>query len=237
MTAMQGIGTPPRKPFTWSFSKLKNFETCGVKHNEVDNLKNWSEPKEPGGPLDWGDRVHAALAAACQGKAALPVEMVDYQIWVDRVLAGPGQLLVEQKYAIKRDFQPCPYFGKAVWMRGIADVVRIDGPVALALDWKTGAIKADSVQLGLVAQCIFSHFPGVQRVRSEFVWLAEACTTPEVFTRQELADMWNNGLLDRVAQLEQAYNSNYYSMKPSGLCVKWCPVKSCQFHGKGNLRK
>src|SRR5258708_567868 len=158
---------PKKKGYAWSYSKLKNFETCPKRHYEIDIAKSYVEEQEPGGPLDWGDRVHKALAKACTGAAALPPEMKDYQHWVDRVRAGPGTLLVEQKYAITRAFEKATYFAPDVWYRGIGDVVRLDGPVALVLDWKTGKILVDSVQLMLMAQCIFSHYPEVKMVRSE----------------------------------------------------------------------
>lgn len=218
------------KPFTWSFSRLKNFETCPKKHYEVDIQKNFSEGESE--QLKWGNQVHAAMAAALQG-APLPPEMASYQKWIDVVLAGPGKLLVEQKYAITRDFQPTAYFAPNVWYRGIGDVVRIDGPVGLVLDWKTGAIKIDSVQLMLMAQCIFTHYPQLQRVRSEYVWLQEDASTPEVYSREDLADGWI-GLMDRVSTLEDAAKTLSYPPKPSGLCKKWCPVKSCPYWGKGN---
>jgi hypothetical protein len=220
------------KQFAWSFSKLKNFETCPKRHYEIDIAKTYAEAMEPGGALDWGNQVHKALALACDGKAPLPPEMADYQKWVDKVRAGPGDLYVEQKYAITKDFQKTSWFGHNAWYRGIGDVVRVAGPVALIMDWKTGKILVDSVQLMLMAQCIFSHFPQVKKVRSEYVWLKEDCSTPELFDRQDVADAWV-GVLDRVVNLENAAKSQNYPPKPGKLCRKWCPVMSCPYHGKG----
>lgn len=228
-------GPPPKlKEWSWSYSKLKNFEQCPKRMYEVDLSKNYIEPVEPGGPLDWGNRVHDSFAKALTGKAPLPEEMtaLGYQQWVDRVLAGPGRLLVEQKYAITRAFKQTAYFAHDVWYRGIGDVVRIDRDLALVLDWKTGKILEDSVQLMLMAQCIFSHFPEVKYVRSEFVWLKEDCTSPELFTRQEVAEQWV-GLMDRVNGMEQAAKEMNYPPKPGHLCKSYCPVSSCPFHKKG----
>lgn len=219
------------KEFAWSFSKLKNFETCPLRHEQVDLKKTFTEKQDPDGPLAWGNRVHTSMADALGKNVPLPAEMVDYQKWIDRVRAGPGQLLIEQKYAITREFKPTQYFAPNVWYRGIGDVVRIDEPVALILDWKTGKIKVDSVQLILMAQCIFSHFPSVQKVRSEFVWLAEDCSTPEHYTRQGVAAEWP-GLLTRVEALEHAYNTKIYLPTPSRLCRQYCPVTTCAHHGK-----
>ena len=43
------------------------------------------------------------------------------------------------------------------WYRGIADVLKIAGSVALAVDWKTGKVIDDAPQLALLAACIFAH--------------------------------------------------------------------------------
>jgi hypothetical protein len=223
------------KEWAWSYSKLKNYETCPKRHYEVDIAKTYVEEAtdDPDSALNWGNRVHDTLAGVLTGKvSALPPEMRSYQRWVDVVLAGPGQLLVEQKYAITRQFAPTQYFAKDVWYRGIGDVVRINGPVALVIDWKTGKILEDSVQLMLMAQCLFSHYPQLKRVRSEFVWLKEDCTTPEVYDRQEVANNWV-GLMDRVNMLELASKTMNYPPKPGRLCRNYCPVQSCPFYKKG----
>lgn len=231
---IEGHGSPtrPGKDWSWSYSKLKNFEVCPKRMYEVDLSKNYVEKAEPGGALDRGNRVHDVLAKSLGKSEPLPAEMAQFQVWVDRVRRGSGDLLVEQKFAITRAFQKTTYFANDVWYRGIGDVVRIDRDLALVLDWKTGKILEDSVQLMLMAQCIFSHYPMVQHVRSEFVWLKYDCTTPELFSRQEVADQWV-GLMDRVNGMEQAAQQMNYPPKPGRLCRNYCPVTSCPFHGKG----
>lgn len=233
MAKVEGLGKPSQKQYAWSYSKLKNFETCAYRHYRIDVLPK-NDPQKvvepPGEALTWGNSVHEALAKACIG-APLPETMKQFQPWVDRIKEGPGQLFVEQKYAITRDFQPTTYFANDVWYRGIGDIVRVDGPAALVVDWKTGKVLDDSVQLMLMAQCIFSHFPEVVKVRSEFIWLKDDCTSPEVFTRQEVAEQWTY-LLDRVKQLEIAHLTQTYPKMPNGLCRSWCPVTDCEHNGR-----
>lgn len=224
---------PRGKEWSWSYSKLKNYEVCPKRMYEVDIAKTYVEAQDPNGPLAWGNRVHDALAGALGKDVPLSPEMAQYQCWVDRVRAGPGTLLVEQKYAITRDFQATTYFAPDVWYRGIGDIVRLDNDIALILDWKTGKILEDSVQLMLMSQCLFSHFPNLKYVRSEFVWLKDDCTTPELFSRQEVADQWV-GLLDRVNAMETASKMMNYPPKPGRLCKSYCPVESCPFYKKGS---
>jgi hypothetical protein len=230
---IEGIGSRGgAKEWSWSYSKLKNFETCPKKHYEVDIAKSFAEEAQEGGALEYGNRVHDVFKNVLKNGAALPPDLINLQQWVNRVQAGPGELLVEQKYAITRQFQKTGYFAPDVWYRGIGDVVRIDRDLALILDWKTGKILDDSVQLMLMAQCLFSHYDQLKYVRSEFVWLKEDCTTPELFTRQEVANQWS-GLLERVHALETASRTLTYPPKPSGLCKRHCPVASCPFYRKG----
>ena len=232
---IEGLGRAQQKAikeWSWSYSKLKNYDVCPKRMYEVDIAKNYVEEVKPDGPLDWGNRVHAAFKAALLGTAALAPEFVDLQPWVDRVLAGPGELLVEQKYAINRAFQKTGYFANDVWYRGIGDVVRIDRDIALVVDWKTGKVLEDPVQLMLMAQCLFSFYEDLKYVRSEFVWLKHDCTTPELFTRKEVAEQWRE-LLPRVNLMEQAAKDMNYPPKPNNFCKRNCPVRSCPFHGKG----
>src|SRR5580692_11029267 len=125
------------KSWAWSYSKYKNYDTCPKRHYEVDLAHNFTESSEQ---LTWGNEVHSALAKACLGKAALPDSMKDYQRWVDVMKdepGRPGKLYVEQKLAITEDFQPTAWFANNVWFRGVCDVMRVNGPVAVAWDWKT----------------------------------------------------------------------------------------------------
>lgn len=219
------------KEWAWSYSKKKNYDTCPKRHYEVDIQKNFTEESEQ---LKWGNEVHAALANACKGIAPLPDTMRQYQRFVSEMQdepGKPGKLLVEQKYAITRDFQPTSYFAGNVWYRGICDALRIQGPVARARDWKTGKVKHDSIQLMLMASCIFIHHPQVQRILTEFVWLQDDCMTPDIFSRDTFRNEWVS-LIPEINAMEAASKSLTYPPKPGKLCYKWCPVTSCPYHGK-----
>lgn len=217
------------KAFSWSFSKLKNDEVCPKRHYEIDLAKNYSDGDNS--QMLWGNKVHDEFKKALTGDGVLPVQMKDWQHWVDRLRTGPGELMVEQKYALTRDFQPTEYFSPRVWYRGIADAVKLYGSVALAVDWKTGKIKEDYVQLMLMAQCIFAFHPEVKKIKTIFAWLAEDCETTETYTRLDVANAWV-GLLPRVEAYEDQVKNQSFPPKPGKLCFKYCPVQSCPYHGK-----
>ncbi|MGE0677825.1 PD-(D/E)XK nuclease family protein [Pseudolabrys sp.] len=225
------MNAPYQKPFAWSYSKLKNFETCPKRHYEIDLAKNFQE--EESDTLKWGNEVHKHLAARCGWKRVpLPETMKPFEKWCERVTAGAGDIEVEQKLAITRDYGPCGYFDRTAWFRGIGDVIKRCEDVALILDWKTGKVLDDSVQLALMAQCVFAHYPDIKKVRSEFIWLKyEDTSTGETFSREDMPNLWKY-IWHRVESLENAYKTTTYPAKPGSLCKKWCPVTSCPHHGK-----
>lgn len=219
--------------FSFSYSKMKNYDTCPRKHNEVDNLKRF---KDTGEKMAWGNEVHAALATACRTFKPLPETMKKWDKWVQLYADPglPGRVLVEQQYAIKKDFTPTYYKDwDGAWYRAIVDFLRIDGPVARAVDWKTGKMLHDSRQLMLNSQTIFAHHPEVRRIYTEFVWLNDEydTVTPEVFDRSTIIREWPP-VLEKVKIMEDAKRLNNYPTNRSGLCYRHCPVTTCPFHGK-----
>jgi len=232
------------KPFTWSYSRLKNFEVCPKKHWHVDIQKDFKE--EEGEQLTFGNKAHDALAKRISKGTPIPAGFGESFIevcegWVSRIITQQGNpgvdIYVEQKLAITRDFMRTGYFDKDVWFRGVGDVIKLmdvgnDQCVALIADWKTGKIVEDSVQLALMAQCVFAHYPKVIRVRSEFIWLKDDANTSQTLSREDMPELWN-GLWPRLEQLEHAHKTSTYPAKPGRLCRKWCPVTACAHHGGG----
>lgn len=218
------------KPFTWSYSRLKNFETCPKRYYNIDVEKKFKE--EESEQLAYGDQLHKAMAERLTGaKTPLPEPFKKFEKWAERTLKGPGTILVEQQMAITESLtKASSWFGDDVWFRGVGDVVKINGPVCLAIDWKTGKILEDGVQLALLAQCIFAHHPEVQAIRTEFVWLKEDATTRADFRRGDMAAVWA-GLLPRVTTLKNAHEAMDFPPNPSGLCRKYCVVTTCPHHG------
>lgn len=231
--------------FSWSFSKLQSSETCPRRYNEVDRLKHYKD--EDRTALDWGDEVHKAFAQAFLNDTPPPSTMTPWQHWIDEIKELPGQIIIEAKWALDRQFNKCPWSAPIAWYRGKADLTRIDGPIADGVDWKTGRIKEDDTQLLLMALLVFAHFPKVKRCRQRFVWLKEDCATERTFNRRDISTEWL-GILQRVKTLEDMEAAaqpieppnadGIYKLdpafvpKPGRLCREWCPVTGCEFHGK-----
>ena len=220
---------PAVKPFSWSYSKLKNYENCPFKYLKVDVQKQFKEETDQ---LDYGNKVHDCLKIALTTGKPLPSEFDVWQHWVDGIRALPGDLMVEQKYAITREFAPCEYFGPKVWYRGIADAVKIDQTRVGIFDWKTGKIKHDPIQLMLSTACVFAFHPEIQKARTTFIWLTENVVSSEDFTRADIHNAWP-AILERVKELEDATTRQIFNPKPGGLCKNYCPVSICEFYKKG----
>lgn len=226
------------KSFSWSFSRLKAFEDCPRRYHETQVKKDedgrplW--PEEPSAILKYGDDVHRAMAVALMSSAPLPTKFKIFQHWIDKVTRTPGELLVEDecRWAVTRDMVPTAWFAKDVWLRCIADAVKLDGEVALVVDWKAGkSLNGDPVQLMLTSLMMFLQFPKLELVRSDFIWLQENSQTTQVLYRHECAAQWAN-ILPRVKRLENATKNDLFPPQPNRFCRNWCPVRSCEYHGK-----
>lgn len=184
--------------------------------------------------LEHGDAVHKAMAEALRTNTPLPTKYHVYQHWIDKVARTKGELLVEDdcQWAITREMAPTPWFAKNVWMRCIADAIKLDDDVALVVDWKTGkSANGDPVQLIMTSLMLFCHFPKLQCVRSDFIWLQEDSQSTQVVHRNEASAHWGE-LLPRVVRLESAVIKQNFPAMPGRFCRRWCPVKSCEYWGK-----
>lgn len=223
--------TSTEKPFSWSYSKLKNFNTCPRRYHDIDVAKLYKEDFT-GEHLAWGKQVHTAFEERIGKGKAFPVGMENFEDAALRLLAVPGKIMVEQQLAIRSDLSKCDWFAKDVWFRSIADYLAINGPVALAIDYKTGKIIEDSVQLALMAECVFSHYPEVMAVRTEFWWLKDDAATKMNYYRTGRKDTWAK-VLPEVSTLQEAHKTMNFPPKQSGLCRRFCIVKGCPNYGGG----
>ena len=220
------------KPFSFSYSKLKNVRACPKKYLHVDVLKDVKEDESE--ILTWGNLVHKAFADRLGKNKPLPIGMTQYESMLTKVEQLPGKMVVEQKYALREnDLTGCEYFARDAWFRIIADVVVFNDNKALAIDWKLGKIIEDSMQLALVAAAIFGHYPDLKSVTTSFFWLKDEANTRQDFTRADMPAVWA-AILPEVKQLKSMHDTMTFPAKPGGLCSKWCPVLSCEHNGSYN---
>lgn len=228
------------QPLPWSHSSLVGFETCARQYEEIKVLRNFQDQKNSASL--WGDEFHIAaekyIAAKVAGDSGavewtLPPNMSQYAEYLDGYVRRPGRTLVEQEYGLDRDLKPCAFIGPDVWMRGIIDVLTIDGPVAHVDDHKTGKNrKKDMQQLIIFALLTFYHHPEVMGCHCTFHWLQLGAKDTETFHRHDIPEMWNT-LLPKLAKYRDAFHRGIFPPKPSGLCKKHCAVETCEYYGRG----
>ncbi len=218
--------------YAWSYSALRNFETCPRRYYNYNVAKHVKEPEGP--QLLEGKRLHEVFEARIKQAAPLPLGYGQYEGMLARFVGAAGVTYAEQKLAITSSFQPSAYFGKQVWFRTQVDAakVRPDG-VATIIDWKTGRPSMDMTQLQLMSAAMFIHQPAVMRVKAALVFLNHETAERAEFTREDQAEIWGE-ILPRVRAVEKARQTQEYPPIPSGLCKKYCAVTSCPYHGRGS---
>jgi hypothetical protein len=217
------------KPVAWSYSALTAFENCPKAFYHTRVAKDVKDP--PGETAMWGQRVHKDLELRLKNKTPLPEHLEKFEPLCAKIEASPGRVFAETKYCLNASLKPTEYFAKDAWVRAVIDVGVVNEPNAINLDWKTGKIKHDSLQLQLSAAIMMAAEPKVEKVSTGFVWLKDNKVVKETYTRAQVPAIWQE-FLPRVRRLEIAHEQNKWEARPSGLCKSFCAVTSCTHNGR-----
>lgn len=221
------------KVLPWSYSSLTAFETCPFRYQQERILK--VIPKVVYKEADEGVKRHAAIEHYLKGEA--PLEDTKLRELVDSTLQhlNPTCFKYEHKLAITKDRQPCEWDDSDAYYRGILDVMYVDPAWknGAIYDWKNGKVNEYSEQLKANALLVMAHYPHVETVHTEYVWMRFNKTTPAKVFRDFSEPIWVK-FVKRVDKLEDALDKDKWPKKTSGLCKKYCPVKSCEFNGEFN---
>lgn len=220
----------------WSYSSIKTFEQCPKKYFHLKVAKDIKD--EPGEAADYGTAVHLAAEEYIRDGKPIPDKFAYIRPIVERLAALPGEKHAELKLGVRKvpgTYEPCDFFAKDVWWRGIADLLVIDGHRAWCVDYKTGksARYADPKQLDLLAGAVFTHFPEVMTVKSSLIYVVSKELVPKrhvVTERSQYLSVFDA----QLENLETAMDNGVWNAKSGPLCG-WCPVKSCE-HWKPRRR-
>lgn len=150
------------KIIPWSFSTWSAYQTCPRQFYELRYAKNFTEPKSE--KIIWGEEVHKALEDKAKEGTPVPKSMQHMEPIVQRILDAPGENHAELELACDANLRPTGFWDEATWVRGKGDLIKVNGTKAAAFDWKTGKIKANSLQLDLMAVLTFARFPQVENL-------------------------------------------------------------------------
>jgi hypothetical protein len=221
--------------YTWSYSSISLFQQCPRKYYRLRVSKDIVEPPSP--HLDYGKEVHKAAEDYISIGKPIPEKYAFIKPHLDQLIEIPGYKYCEHQMGLTAEFEPCGFFDKEVWFRGVADLLIINGKNARVIDYKTGKSSqyADVKQLELLALLVFKHFPEVERVKGGLVFLVAKDFVRADFDAYGQQVTWQKWIPE-IHRLEQSYQNEVWNAKPNFTCRKHCPVTDCEHNGKGEYR-
>jgi RecB family exonuclease len=137
----------------------------------------------------------------------------------------------EYRMALTINRQPCTFGAKDYWVRGIADLMVVDGDQGYIVDYKTGSNKyPDPKQLQLMALMGFAFFPEVTHFKAGLLFVAHNDFVTSEYQREKIDKYWDD-FAPQLKRLQLSYENGVWQENPTPLCG-WCPVSDCT-HYKG----
>ena len=218
---------------SWSFSRLKNFETCPKQFYHVSVLKE--HPVVETDAMLYGTAMHKAAEDYIGSDVPIPPQFDYVKDALDELKEIRGVKLCEQKLGLTEDLKPCGFFDKNVWFRGIVDLVIVDvlAERAWIVDYKTGKSTryADKGQLELMALSVFKKFPEIKYIDASLLFVVAEELIEESYHVDNSFAMWAKWLR-RYGKMRDAYTNDVWNPRPSGLCRHHCPVVECSHNGR-----
>lgn len=215
----------------WSYSSIKTFDQCPKKYY---HLKVAKDVKDTAGPeADYGTQAHEAAEHYIKHGTPIPGKFKIMRPVVETLAKFPGEKHTELKLGVRKTdagYEPCGFFDKDVWWRGIVDLLITNGKTAHVVDYKTGknAKYADMKQLDLMAGAVFVHYPEITKVKSGLAFVVSNEFPKKTHTREHI-DTYFSVFDNQLEQLEDAMDSGMWNAKTSPLCG-WCPVIACEHY-------
>ncbi len=217
--------------YTWSYSSLDLFNQCPHKYYRLKVKKDIKEPLSD--HLVYGLDVHKAAEDFIGKGTPIPEKYKFIEPSLLKLKAYEGEKLCEYRMGLTKNLEPCKFFDKSVWWRGVADLIILNGDSAKIVDYKTGKSSkhADTKQLEILSLAVFKHFPQVKRVKGGLLFVVANDFVKGDFDAGQTDVYWQRWLTN-TAQLEKAFEVNVWNPRPNFTCKKWCPVKDCTHNGR-----
>ena len=219
--------------YTWSYSSLDLFKQCPHKYYRLRVLKDIVEPESEA--MRYGKEVHLAAEEFIRDGKPTPEKFAFMRELLEPVSKYTGQHLCEHRLGLTQGLEPCEFFSKDVWWRGIADLIILDREKqeARVIDYKTGSSSkyADTKQLKLLAGAVFTHYPEIRVIKAGLLFVVS-----KDFIKEEYDCHFRLAYFEQfrplVQQLEDCHNNGVWNPKRNFSCKAWCPVLSCAHNGK-----
>lgn len=214
----------------WSYSSLNLFQQCPKKYYHLRIARDAFDPPSP--QIRYGLEVHKAAEDYVRDGVPLSPALGYMQEALDRLRVLPGEIMCEQKLGLTKELEPCKFYDKNVWWRGIADLLVVDGDTAKVLDYKSGKSRyADTKQLEILSLAVFKHHPEVQTIKAALLFVVDTGLVKAQYKREESETRWKRWL-EEATRLEAAHAENVWNPRQNFTCRRWCPVTNCKFNGR-----
>ena len=219
---------------TWSFSSIKTFDQCPKKYYHLKVAKDYKEDFDTQ-PILYGNEFHKAAEEYIGQAVTLDPRFEFARPVLDKLNNMKGEKLCEYRMGLTADLEPCGFFDKDVWWRGVSDltILNRETGVAKVIDYKTGksAKYAEKGQLELMALATFKHFPEIKVVKGGLLFVVCNAFIKDTYTIENEATLWQKWL-GEYGKMEQAYEVDTWNPRPSGLCRAHCIVLECPHNGR-----
>ena len=211
--------------FTWSYSSLKQYQNCPKQYQEIRVLKNYIVKQNEA--MMYGKEVHSALEDYVKDGKKLAKNYQRFKPMVDKLISIPGDKYPELEMALTYNKTPCDFNSEDRWVRGIADLVIVDGTHAWIIDYKTGSNKyPDPKQLRLMSLMVFTYYPDVLKIKAGLLFIMKNSFVSEEYFRKDMDKSWAM-FSQPLKRLENSYDTDVWEANPTPLC-SWCSVNSCE---------
>jgi len=211
----------------WSYSSLKDYLNCPKQYYHLKVAKDYI--KKPTEQMFYGNAVHKAAEDYVRDGTPLAKNYEQFKTALDALLTIEGTRYPEYKMALDWDRNPCDFDDDKRWVRGIVDLLIVDGEFAYIVDYKTGNNKyPDPKQLKLMALMTYAHFPTVDKIKAGLLFITRNSFVQEAYVRNDIGKLWSE-FTPSLERLKLAYENSIWPPTPNGLCG-WCPVSSCKFY-------
>lgn len=215
----------------WSYSSIGLFDQCPKKYYHIRVVKDIKESKTDA--ILYGEMVHKAAEDYIKDGVPIPPKFSQFEGAIKPFKDMPGEKFCEHKMGLTEVGEPCGFFDDNVWLRGIADLIIINGDKARIVDYKTGKTSkyADSKQLDLMALCTFAHFPEIERISAGLLFLVANDLVKRKYQREDFLGIMREWT-EKYSWLARTYQEDVWNPKPNFTCKSYCPVKSCPHNGR-----
>lgn len=215
----------------WSFSGLMTYEACAYRFKLKFIDKMPEPPREPGNPLERGNRIHKSLEDFVTGATDIltnePKAIAPFQPALERLrlLYQHGMVSVEQDWVFNDAYEEIDKWDKSryVWVKVDFNVQDRENLLVITGDHKSGKSQYKAIehvqQTQFYAGISALKYPWAQRHITELWYADEGWVRGASYTQEEALKFI--GRFDTRAQ--RIYSDKLFRPNPSKLNCKYCP--------------